>query len=52
MVRYGKKRWDDEVDDMKAHRAERKYRWHKLSVAVGHNKLMRQLGGESTKKRH
>lgn len=41
MVRYGKKQWDDDYDNMKAHRVERKYRGHKLAVAVGHHKLLR-----------
>ena len=42
MARHGKKYWDDELDDMKAYRVGRKYRWHKLSVAIGHNKLARE----------
>lgn len=49
MVRYGKKIWNDEFDDMKSHRAERKYRGHKLAVAIGQNKLMRQLNYGSRK---
>lgn len=47
MARYGKKYWDDEMDDMKAYRAGRKYRWHKLSVAIGHNKLARANSGKA-----
>lgn len=41
MARFGKKQWNDEMDDMKAHRYDRKFRWHKLSVAIGHNKRQR-----------
>lgn len=51
MVRYGKKQWDDGHDDMKARRMERKYRWHKLSVAVGHNKILRAANAGTVKKR-
>ncbi len=48
---YGKKNWDDGSDDMKAHRIERKYRGHKLAVAVGQNKLQRQINDELDRKR-
>ncbi len=51
MAHYGKKNWDDGSDDMKAHRVERKYRGHKLAVAIGHNRLLRRLNGESGRKR-
>lgn len=42
MARYGKKHWDDEMDDMKAYRYDRKFRGHKLAVAIGHNKSNRR----------
>jgi hypothetical protein len=51
MARYGKKHWVDEFDDMKAYRTGRKYRWHKLTVAVGRNKAVRDSAASNTKRR-
>ena len=48
MVRYEASKNIDEADEpepMKAHRLERKYRGHKLAVAVGHNKYQRAHPG-------
>lgn len=50
MTRYGKKHWEDELDDMKAYRVERKYRGHKLAVAVGHNKTVRTTDDNAKKR--
>lgn len=50
MVRFGKKQWNDEFDDMKSHRYDRKFRWHKLSVALGHNRRQRREGADATRR--
>lgn len=45
MVRYGKAQLSDGMEDdpqqMKVYRADRKYRGHKLAVAIGHNRTAR-----------
>jgi len=51
MVRYGKSHAFDNQDDnpqqMKIYRADRKYRGHKLAVAIGHNRVMRSENSKS-----
>ncbi len=51
MAQYGKKSWDDDSTDMKMHRGDRKYRGHKLSVAIGHNRTIRRQNSQAARKR-
>lgn len=51
MAQYGKKVWEDNSGDMKMHRGDRKYRAHKLSVAISHNRAMRRQNDEAARKR-
>lgn len=51
MVRYGSQNFDDAPTNMHVRRVEQKYNNHKLSVAIGHNKLQRKNGGESAKRK-
>lgn len=43
---------EDTHESMHMYRHERHFRGHKLSRAVGHNKIMRAQGYESTKPHH
>lgn len=50
MVRYAASKNEQESDEpMKLHRLDRKYRGHKLAVAIGHNKYQRTHNGEAAK---
>ncbi len=51
MVRYAKKNQYDGMEDMKLHRIQRKYRGHKLAVAIGVNKTERRHGWGDLKRR-
>lgn len=42
---------EDTHESMHMRRRERHYSGHKLAVGVGHNKLMRAHGSESTKRK-
>ena len=52
MVRYAKKNQLDDLDmeDMKAHRFQRKYRGHKLAVNVGASRQERRGWGYSKRR--
>ena len=51
MTDYG--RDPEEIhENMHMYRHERHYRGHKIAVGVGHNRAMRKIGGESTKRTH
>jgi hypothetical protein len=52
MVRYAKKNLNDGMEDMKLHRFQRKYRGHKLAVAIGQHKLERRHGWGFSKRRN
>lgn len=43
MVRYAKKNQYDGMENMKLHRFQRRYRGHKLAVAIGVNKRDRAV---------
>lgn len=53
MVRYGKKNHNEtsELEDMKLNRIQRKYRGHKLAVAVGMSRQDRRHGWGYSKRR-
>lgn len=40
MTKYGST-FDDTHESMRLHRRERRYRGHKLAVAIGHNRMIR-----------
>lgn len=53
MARYAKKHQNDdtELEDMKLHRYQRKFRGHKLAVNVGASRLERRGGWSEAKRR-
>jgi hypothetical protein len=51
MVRYAKKNQNDGMEEMKLHRFQRRYRGHKLAVAVGASRQDRRHGWGYTKRK-
>jgi len=51
MVRYAKKNLDDNSEAMKLHRIQRKFRGHKLAMAVGRSRREMHSGWGYAKRR-
>lgn len=49
MARYGKKIYDDDMDDFKVQRTERRPRWLKASVAYNHDKKSHRTGRQRSR---
>jgi hypothetical protein len=51
MVRYAKKNQHDDMEEMKTHRFQRRYRGHKFLAAMVSNRRQRRAGWGYAKRR-